>query len=106
VASSCLKAARLRHRPRLPASLLSSTTASARPVARLWASSTVRLRIAAYGKRLTRVDAAFLYQSAGPASAFNDVTIGKNVGASCDSSAVAFNAQKGWDPTTGVLCQA
>jgi predicted secreted protein len=50
------------------------------------------------------VDAAFLYQFAGPAGAFNDVTIGKNVGFSCNDSAVAFTAQKGWDPATGATC--
>jgi tripeptidyl-peptidase-1 len=56
--------------------------------------------------QLTCRDIAFLYQFAGPAGAFNDVTTGKNVGISCNSSAVAFNAQEGWDPTTGgfVLC--
>jgi hypothetical protein len=51
---------------------------------------------------LTRGDAAFLYQFAGPAGALNDITIGNNPGYGCDNTSVGFNAQKGWDPTTGV----
>jgi hypothetical protein len=57
-------------------------------------------------QQLTRANAAFLYQLAGPAGALNGVTIGKNVGWSCNDSAVAFSAQKGWDPTTGASCRA
>jgi hypothetical protein len=52
-------------------------------------------------QQLTSADSAFLYQFAGPAGVFNDVTIGKNVGFVCNDTAVAFNAQKGWDPVTG-----
>jgi hypothetical protein len=51
---------------------------------------------------LTRRDAAFLYQFAGPAGALNDITIGNNPGYGCDNGSVGFNAQKGWDPTSGV----
>jgi tripeptidyl-peptidase I len=43
----------------------------------------------------------FLYLAAGPASVFNDITNGKNVGFTCNETAVPFSAQKGWDPTTG-----
>jgi hypothetical protein len=52
---------------------------------------------------LTLGDAAFLYQFAGPAGALNDITIGNNPGYGCDNTSVGFNAQKGWDPTTGVF---
>jgi hypothetical protein len=95
--------ARPRPRPHSPALLPSSTTASARSAARRWVSSTVRPRTVVYERvqQLMRANAAFLYQFAGPAGALNDVTIGKNVGESCNDSAVAFSAQKGWDPTTG-----
>jgi tripeptidyl-peptidase-1 len=43
----------------------------------------------------------FLYQSAGPAGAFNDITKGKNVGFTCNDTAVAFSPGAGWDPVTG-----
>jgi hypothetical protein len=100
--------ARQRPRPHLPASLPSSTTASARSAARLWVSSTVRPLSVVYElvQQLMRANAAFLYEFAGPAGALNDVTIGKNVGQGCNDSAVAFSAQKGWDPTTGASCRA
>jgi hypothetical protein len=46
---------------------------------------------------------AWLYLVAGPAGAFNDITIGTNRGFVCtaNSSAAAFTARKGWDPVTG-----
>jgi hypothetical protein len=47
--------------------------------------------------------AAFLYSTAGPAGALNDIKSGKNVGYTCNNSAVAFSAAAGWDPTSGLL---
>jgi hypothetical protein len=56
--------------------------------------------------------AAFLYGVAGPAGAFNDITVGSNTGVElpdndddapdCDpAKTTAFTARKGWDATTG-----
>jgi tripeptidyl-peptidase-1 len=45
---------------------------------------------------------AFLYLSAAPAGVFNDVISGKNPGLTCNDTAVAFSAQAGWDPATGM----
>jgi tripeptidyl-peptidase-1 len=58
----------------------------------------------ACAQALTRV-AAFIYGVAGPAGAFNDVTVGSNtaVGAQeCNpANTTAFSAVTGWDATTG-----
>jgi tripeptidyl-peptidase-1 len=58
-------------------------------------------RLAHMGKKPLGFLNPFLYLAAGPAGVFNDVTSGKNVGYTCNDTAVAFSAQKGWDPTTG-----
>jgi tripeptidyl-peptidase-1 len=58
-------------------------------------------RLAQVGKKPLGFLNPFLYQTAGPAGAFNDITEGKNAGFTCNNTAVAFSAQKGWDPTTG-----
>jgi hypothetical protein len=51
---------------------------------------------------------AFIYNVAGPAGAFNDVTVGSNTaaglpaGQECNpANTTAFTAVTGWDATTG-----
>jgi tripeptidyl-peptidase-1 len=79
--------------------LVSGTSASSPTFASVIAI--VNDRLAQFGKKPLGFLNPFLYLAAGPAGVFNDVTSGKNVGYTCNKTAVAFSAQKGWDPTTG-----
>jgi tripeptidyl-peptidase-1 len=81
------------------AELVNGTSASSPTFASIVAL--VNDRLAQLGKKPLGFLNPFLYLAAGPAGVFNDVTSGKNVGPYCDQSAVAFSAQKGWDPATG-----
>jgi tripeptidyl-peptidase-1 len=79
--------------------LVSGTSASSPTFAGIIAL--VNDRLGQAGKKPLGFLNPFLYQSAGPGGAFNDITKGKNVGYTCNDTAVGFAAQKGWDPVTG-----
>jgi tripeptidyl-peptidase-1 len=53
-------------------------------------------------RRITR-RTAFIYNVAGPADAFNDITVGNNTGLCSPANTTAFSAVTGWDATTGEL---